>query len=82
MAFGVHLMRCIPAVFWQTGRDLSVFFTSPKQTVLRGFPDWGMGNGARIGRILASLRKDLKMGVYMAIAVDSSIENILKFSEF
>ena len=82
MAFGVHLMRCIPAVFWQTGWDLSVFFISPKQTVLRGCPDWGMVNGAQFGRILASLRKDLKMGVYMAIAVDSSIENILKFSEF
>jgi hypothetical protein len=82
MAFDVHLMRCIPAVFWKTGWDLSVFFTSSKQTVLRGFPDRGMVNGAQFGRIFASLIKDLKMGVFLAIAVDSSIENILKFSEF
>jgi hypothetical protein len=41
-----------------------------------------MGNGAQFGRIFASLIMDLKMGVFSAIAVDSSIENILKFSEF
>ena len=60
---------------------MSVFFTFSKRTVLRGFPDRGMGNGAQFGRIFASLRKDLKMGVFSAIAVDSSIENILRFSE-
>ena len=60
---------------------MSVFFTSSKRTVLRGFPDRGMGNGAQFGRVFASLTKDLKMGVFLAIAVDSSIETILRFSE-
>ena len=78
----MHLMRCIPAVFWQKKRYSGTLISSPNRMLLRGFPDTVMEKGARFGLILASLRMDLKMEVFSAITVDSSIENILRFSEF
>jgi len=46
MAFGIHLMRGIPAVFRQKERYSGTLFSSLNRTVLRAFPDKGMANGA------------------------------------
>jgi hypothetical protein len=55
-AFGMHLMRCILAVFWQSKRYLSVFSTRTEKRGFAGFCGIGLtirqGIGARMGRIL------------------------------
>ena len=55
MPFGGHWARGFPPVFWQSGRDLSLFSTGTEKRDLSGVSGinrstWG-GNGARIGVI-------------------------------
>jgi hypothetical protein len=46
-AFGMHLMRCIPAVFCQSKRYLSVFSTRTEKKGFAGFS--GIGSTSRQG---------------------------------
>jgi len=59
MAFGVHLMRCIPTVFWQKKRYNAPVSTRTETDGFTGFSGSDRhirkGNGARIGRILVLL---------------------------
>jgi len=67
-------------------RDLGVFSKGTEKGGFAGVfwyeSSYQKEEWSPIGCILASLRKDLKMGVFSAVAVDSSIENILRFGNF
>ena len=70
--------RCKSAVFWQTGRKIGLFSIRTEKRRFAGFScicrNIGKGKGVRIGRIYASLRKDLNMGVFSKIPVGSTID--------
>jgi hypothetical protein len=55
MAFGMQLMRCIPAVFWKTGRYNAPVSTRTETDGFMGFSGSDRhnrkGNGVQIGRI-------------------------------
>jgi len=55
MAFSVHSMRCIPAVFWQTGRYNAPVSTRTETDGFTGFSgsdrNIRKGNGARFGLV-------------------------------
>jgi hypothetical protein len=47
MAFGMHLTRCIPAVFWQTGHNNDPVSTRTETDGFTGF--YGINRGVRKG---------------------------------
>jgi len=55
MAFGMQLMRCIPAVFWQKNKYFTPVSTRTETDGFTGFSGSGRhirkGNGARIGLV-------------------------------
>jgi hypothetical protein len=59
MAFSVHLMGGIPAVFWKKKRDLNVFSTRTEKGSFTGFSginwDTKEGNGAQNGPFFKTL---------------------------
>jgi hypothetical protein len=71
MAFSGLWARCKSGVFWQTERYLGVFSTRTEKGGFLGFSginyDIRREIGARMGRILARLRKDLKLGLLSKI---------------